>query len=36
MQMAADVLNADVSLTWYGHSAVLIETPGGKRQAGVS
>jgi L-ascorbate metabolism protein UlaG (beta-lactamase superfamily) len=29
--MPADVLNNGVKLTWYGHSAVLLETPGGKR-----
>jgi L-ascorbate metabolism protein UlaG (beta-lactamase superfamily) len=29
--MPATVLNNDLSLTWYRHSAALIETPGGKR-----
>ena len=29
--MPANVLNNGVTLTWYGHSAVLIRTPGGKR-----
>ncbi|HEX2324409.1 MAG TPA: metal-dependent hydrolase [Chloroflexota bacterium] len=29
--MPANVLNNGVTLTWYGHAAVLLQTPGGKR-----